>query len=723
MKFSVLATSFFLGSVLAELPELVYHEDELAVTACKALIAKTATLYGKKDKKAFCNIENQPALGTMAHCLVQGFNGTSLEQKSVAYFIDSCSKYKLTEAEFEASYKNATAYMVDTTTVSSFNKTKLFSSPVKLKTKKIQAAYWSDYTRFFNYNWSTWFGTALVAYWFAIIIAAGIVNISYFLFPNFINSTFNGTVSKSFRKYISLPALVSKSHANPFNFKFLAWIIPTRLESILIAGWYVMALAFSIAHISHTGNNFVWASEEAEIGRKVADRTGIIANFLCPAVILFAGRNNFLQWISGWTYSRMVIFHKWTARCLFLFAAVHGISMSCSGIALGKFESRNAQAYARWGYVALIAMTLMVIQSIYFFRSRNYEIFVGIHVVLAVLAVCGCWIHTRDDGYQHFYYAAAAVWVFDRAMRLARLFVFGVRTATVELKANETVRVSIPRPKYWKPFPGCHAFIHFMRPTCFWQSHPFTIVDSVVDENDNHSITFYLKVKGGMTHGLYQYLARQPNHTANIKVSVEGPYGNRLPLDRFKNAIFFAGGNGIPGLYSEAISLARRESDKSTQRIKLYWVIRHWKSIEWFYEELKKIENTRIETVIYVTQPGSGLAVDEVHSSEGTGSDDDVDKDNNEKEFTLEKGGKIPLDFKSVSNVDKLKQDLKFIEFREGRPHIREIVQQDIAESEGLTGIVSCAHGSMVDAVRCSIIENIDSSKDRIEYFEQIQNW
>ena len=40
-----------------------------------------------------------------------------------------------------------------------------------------------------------------------------------------------------------------------------------------------------------------------------------------------------------------------------------------------------------------------------------------------------------------------------------------------------------------------------------------------------------------MTHGLYQYLAQQPAQTAQIKVSIEGPYGNRMAIDRFENDV------------------------------------------------------------------------------------------------------------------------------------------------------------------------------------------
>ena len=50
---------------------------------------------------------------------------------------------------------------------------------------------------------------------------------------------------------------------------------------------------------------------------------------------------------------------------------------------------------------------------------------------------------------------------FDRAVRLARLFAFGFPQADITLIADETLKVQVQKPKYWKSVPGGHAFIHF----------------------------------------------------------------------------------------------------------------------------------------------------------------------------------------------------------------------------------------------------------------------
>ena len=67
-----------------------------------------------------------------------------------------------------------------------------------------------------------------------------------------------------------------------------------------------------------------------------------------------------------------------------------------------------------------------------------------------------------------------------------------------------------------------------------------------------------------------------------------------------QNVVFIAGGNGIPGIYSECVDLAKKSKNQS---IKLVWIIRHWKSLSWFTEELEYLKKTSVQTTVYVTQP------------------------------------------------------------------------------------------------------------------------
>lgn len=672
---------------------MIYHKNQLTVDACETILGKTATLFGKTDKAEYCNVKNQPALGSMAHCLKQMPN-----PKAVGVFLSGCSKYKLTEEELTDAYVNATNYLVtNTSAVKGFNKKKLFSLPVKISQKKIDGAYHSVLHRYYNYNRAHYYGWILLAYWGVVVVIAGLCRLAKFAFPGFVHSL-NGKVSNTFRRYVTLPGLFNgKVSSHGKLFKAIEFVIPSRLETLLIFVWFVLCLSFNVANFQHDTPNPIWPLKSAELGRKVADRTGVIAIYMVPQLVLFAGRNNFMEYISGWSYSRFNLIHQWYARILFCLIIAHGVGMTLNGVGGGKYVARNHKMYMKLGYVATIAGALMMAHSLTFIRQKNYEFFVLSHNILAILFIAGTWIHIADHGFQQWMYAATAIWAFDKFARLCRLAWFGIKTAEVQLFDDENLKVKIPRNKYWKPFPMAHCFIHFFRFNCFWQSHPFTVLDSVVEDQ---VITFYIKVKGGMLSSLCQFLSSQPERKARIKCSVEGPYGHKAPLQHYQDVVFLAGGRGIPGLFSGAWDLTKRQGN---QNIKLYWVIRHWALVEWFYEELQRLEGTTVQPVVYVTRPEENLGSAFIQSFE--------DEDSDEK--------------KSEENVDvaaALRSRFPFVEFREKRPDMESLIKNDIAEASGSVAFVACGHCELVDYLRKVIAENLPEGK-RVDFYDQMQTW
>ena len=700
-------TSLVLQPAIAASGFEIYHADEFPVLACTGYLGKIVTYFNATavPKGGYCSVNNQPALATMAECIE--ILAKNRHKDSRKLFLASCKKSNLTEEEYLDAYNNATSMgFVNSTADPSFNKTKLYYKPILLSTKKVNAAYDAYATRWYNYNYAHWFGIALMCYWMGVLFFAGLINFLSFVAPGFIKS-FKGKLVNKFRSWVTLPALFGKTHAHHKTvFSHVHVMFPTRLESLIMFGWFVLFLVTICTNYVHVEGNYIWPQKWNELGRKIADRTGIMVVWCLPVLFLFAGRNNFLQWISGWPYARFVYFHKWMSRIVFIVSIIHAVGMTYNGRGIGKYGIRMAAAYVRWGVAALVIMGLMCFQTLAAFRRKNYELFLLVHIVLAIFATTGLWIHTANDEFDMWMWAAVAVWGFDRAVRIARLCFFGLRTAQVQLIANETLKVTVSRPAWWKPFPGCHAFIHFMRPTCFWQSHPFTIIDSV---EENHTITFYLKVKGGVTHGLYQYLSNQPGQKASMKVSVEGPYGNPMPINRYESEVFIAGGNGIPGIYYEATSVAKKLGSK--RHIKFFWVIRHYRSLEWFYPELQKLQNLPIETIVYVTQPHVGL-VEPITSNI---TDDEVEQqEQQEKKSDVEE---------SVDYITQIKKLLSHIEFIECKPDFYNIVAQEISNATTPLAIASCAHGSMVDDVRRSVVDNLNNSPHRVELFEQIQAW
>ena len=200
-----------------------------------------------------------------------------------------------------------------------------------------------------------------------------------------------------------------------------------------------------------------------------------------------------MQWLTGMSYNQFMTYHRHIARVMVALVIIHSVNFT---ILEGEYySSEAAEPYFYWGIIATIAGGLIWLQAMLFFRRRWYEMFLFIHIVMVAIYIVGTWIHVDDLGYVWFCYASIALWCFDRLIRIVRLFWFGFPKARVTLIGNDTIKVVIPKPRYWYSVPGGHAFISFFRVSCFWQSHPFTFVDSPDDKN----IMLFCKVEGNDT--------------------------------------------------------------------------------------------------------------------------------------------------------------------------------------------------------------------------------
>ena len=109
-----------------------------------------------------------------------------------------------------------------------------------------------------------------------------------------------------------------------------------------------------------------------------------------------------------------------------------------------------------------------------------HEFFLGLHIVLAILVIIGCWYHVvlmwGHNFYLNWLYAAIAVWLFDRLARVLRMFKNGVLRSVVTELDSEFVRIDIPGI-HWARKPGDVAYAYFptLHPLRPWENHPFSI--------------------------------------------------------------------------------------------------------------------------------------------------------------------------------------------------------------------------------------------------------
>lgn len=665
--------------------------------ACGVSLSRLAKFCKLKGYACFCSSEI--GIATMAGCLAYDHKNKT----GIKYWRGYCAENyetELTQEKIEEGYKYYLESAIPASEMENFNITVPVKVPLKINETSIKLFEKSYKVFLGNYDHSLYYGAGCLGYWGLIIIIAMIFNWSSILFPN-LKYTFDGKFSRAWRKYLTLPALGKTKRAESQRFMYvLEFLVPSRLETLVVFFFFWLCFIVNATEIYYVKNDPLFDTRLQAINRFVGDRTGIICTVLTPLLVLFGGRNNFVQLLTRWKYSTVMVYHRWIARLVVLMAFIHSLCYTVLFIQRSDYSESMAENYLIWGVVATTCGALLCFQGLLFLRRNWYEMFLVLHILLAVFFLVGLYYHIWELGYVQLVYPCFAVWGFDRFMRLVRLFIFGFPVATVSLVANETITVRVKKPTYWKVTPGGHAWLYIAGGWYFWQSHPFTLVD----RNDG-TIIFYCKVKHGVTNNLAKKLANIPGRSMQMRVGVEGPYGETKPIKGHSNVVFVAGGSGIPGIYCEAVDLARKGASNK-QAIKLIWIIRELKSLAWFWEELQALKDTKIDTTIYVTRPDILEGTDEFQSL--------VTADSNSDKYE----GKDNLRI-----WDQLESELPHIQILEGRPCLEGIIVSEIAEAANSIAFISCGHPAMVDDIRYNVVQQIDKSQKRVDFYDALEVW
>lgn len=691
MNFKLFLALYLINLVAAVGEKFSYQsEGSLALYSCTGYFETVAAFCGPED---MCYCSNINFRASIMGCLAsQGrMNDDILKE-----VVPTCERYmtNVTVEELRESYQYYLENAVNISSIPNFNISKPVDVPILVDDEEVN--HWKISNDKFRhiYNDAIYYGAATLAYWPLVMFFAAIFRWLNLLVPKFMNRK-PSKLGLWFRKNVTGPATCGKKRTQEKNFGLiLDFLSPSRLETAVLLGYAAVTIACFGADISYYPHDKTFGSRTKALSRYIAVRGGILASFNAPLLILFAGRNNFLQWVTGWNFASFITYHRWIGRVVFIEVMVHSIGYSITFSAYYlEYMSEN---YVVWGMVGTCCGGLIVVQSLLVLRRKYYEIFLIIHILLAIFFMVGAWYHVVLLGYVNWYLSAVVIWGFDRLVRVVRLLVFGFPKSQLQIVGKDIIKVVVPKPSYWNHKPNNHVFVHFILPLCFWQSHCFCISDSPGHED---KIVLYCKVKGGVTHSVYKYLANRPNNMGTIRVGIEGPYGETSAAKTYDTGVFVAGGNGIPGIYSEAISFA------GNKRAKLVWIVRDHESIEWYEEELRALANYNVETTIYFTRPRT------------------LDFSSSSDQEKVEEHEKLELNEKSNGSTENSSlSGLDHIISKQGRPKMDDFVKKEIEESNGLIAFVTCGAPAQVDELRYTVYQNLVPDK-KVEFFEELQVW
>lgn len=367
-----------------------------------------------------------------------------------------------------------------------------------------------------------------------------------------------------------------------------------------------------------------------------SDRIGVMAYAIIPFSVMLATRESLLSLITGVPYQNFMFIHRWMGYIIYVQSALHTIGWTLVEAKLYQPQPKVwntwiAQAYAIWGVVAMVLVTLILGFSLPpVIRWTGYEVFRKMHYIMAMLFIGACYGHWKNLGV--FMIAALIVWFVDRFFRLARTFVMHYdflpeSTSAMHFQAAnaklthfpDAVNGDVVRMDFlhnhtpWQV--GQHFYLCFPE-SSMWQSHPFTPLSlpGLAKGGQQHSYVF--RAKGGETKKIADIAMKKisaalasasDEKTASTsvrqqltadaimptaKVILTGPYGadHVKELDRSPglNVLFIAGGTGItfvlPVLFHLMTAPTPRGS--SNRKLELIWAVRQHDDLAWVQPEL-----------------------------------------------------------------------------------------------------------------------------------------
>ncbi|KAI1176239.1 ferric reductase like transmembrane component [Nemania sp. FL0916] len=430
-----------------------------------------------------CRASSQPWLQTMAYCIQQNCD-------AIGYGTEKQTKCFSFEALAGASKPTLQESMPSTPPTVELARDATWLNETSLVNGELYYSTFGTYKEFGRSEYlHTKYSVALIFLVFGVILACGVANQSVAAFPGLQKHMQSSRVWAKIRQYLILPALVGSRHLQPLPGHI--GYVPGRMLSINIAIYVILNVVFSSVSFGSFQPNTAFKSWQFEICEYVGNRTGTLSLVNTAIAVLFAGRNNLLISLTGWSHTTFLTLHRWSARVATVQAIVHSIAYTVSYFQPGykgyaDYAAEAAMPFYWWGIIATIAYALAASFAILPFRMKAYDAFLLFHIGLAILALVGCWYHLvphfgLDYGYQVWLYLAFAFWSADRMARLIRLAYYnhcGSSEAIVEkVPGCDVFQITVFPRVSWGFGPGQHSFLYipWVGAGKFWESHPFSI--------------------------------------------------------------------------------------------------------------------------------------------------------------------------------------------------------------------------------------------------------
>lgn len=428
---------------------------------------------------------------------------------------------------------------------------------------------------------------------------------------------------------------------------------------------------------------------------------------------------------------------------------------------------------------ALIGFVLIVFQAMAPMRHAFYELFLHLHISLAVMAFVGLWYHIQHFKQQNILLATVILWGLDvcasfrsvtlandtykRASRLTSLIWRNLgkhRTeASIGVLPGSVARVDVAVARPWAFKPGQYIYL-YIPSMGLWTSHPFSIAWKSTDRVDptekrqsgdsanvllggsqRTTMSFLIKGRDGFTNKLLKKIETSPDDKLKVAAFVEGPFGKKSSysvnlcltlsgglhsLASYGTVLLVAGGIGITHPMSSLHDLVNGFSARAvaTRKIRLIWVVRSWgKSYALFRRASTKKDLTSIDHLTWVESwMGCILNHPVIQSGNqhGHGSYFQFPSLSLSIEIyiTTQYGAE---EYTTSRNWAQTRQANPQISINIGKPYFNWVLASESAQQIGAMAVSVCGPGGLSDDVR-KAARDMQGEK-MVDFYEESFSW
>lgn len=446
----------------------------------------------------------------------------------------------------------------------------------------------------------------------------------------------------------------------------------------------------------------------AQHNQALGIRAGWLAVSQFPLLALTASKTNIIGYLTGSSYERLNVYHRWVARGLLMLATMHFVFQSVGwdeyGLLTLEWDTDTCPPTGIAAYAIVLWMNLTTLAP---FRNTSYQIFVIQHIITFLGLIVAVMMHLPSTAlYSRIYvWITIGLYLFDRSCRTVWYLWTNITFASARLEALDDaavkVRLTARQIKRWTP--GSHVRLRFLK-LGVWHSHPATIVSH--PSSHNGDLVFILRTRGWFTKKLSKETAglnqssTSPGATS-LKVLVSGPYRSaHNDFLAYDTAVLIAGGTGIAFTTSILLDLAARvEANPKVplHTVNFVWIVRHKCWVRWTANELQTAGKT-------LHDAGIDVKIQICVTSQRGSEDAMIDSSSNSVSAS-------PAESPMRSDLKEQPahcSPIPMFTYSCGRPDLHGLLSQTIQRADGETAVGVCGSIGLTTCVRSAVVRISD---------------